>query len=44
MAKEVSVSSAQTEKTRRKLSEWLRSNGKCLKVERCGNNDAVKLK
>jgi len=33
MAKEVSlVSSTRREKTRRKLFEWLRSDGKCFKV------------
>jgi len=40
MAKDVSVSGGLTEKkTRKKLFEWLRSNSKRLKVERCGNSD-----
>jgi len=33
MAKEVSLSSAERKTTRKKLLEWLRSNGKRFKVE-----------
>jgi len=31
-----------TEKDKKKAIEWLRSNGKHLKVERCGNSYVVK--
>jgi len=43
MTREVSIEFS-LKRQRRKLFEWLRRYGKCLKVERCGISYAVKWK